>query len=952
MIFAACALSLVSSNAFVFAQQDSPRADWLLGERSYEAELRTERVQGQDRLILDNGLLRRTWTIQPNAACIGFDNLMTGASMLRAVRPEAKMVINGQEVVVGGLVGQPNHAYLTEEWIHSMTSDPAAMQYIGHSVGEPVERLEWKHIRHHAPDVEWPPKGVSLRFDFEPGPGAARELMQHTDYGRSLLYSDSLEELAESWAVVTSGSDGAAAVQNEGKVGEILGSANATAWIEMDCPAEVGMIEATIHPGTDVSASWGPGIGVVFDGHVLKFNLRPGKQGLGVWDGSTEHVQDGGYPMDRPYRMRIYLDEDATRFAVLPYGQGDSGKAWQTVFELPATTSAPTSLRFGKMAKDGGAQAFGDAGPEGRCMIEKLSVRTRLLGDAVAAVQAADPKQGLRVSVYYEMYDGIPLIGKRVTVRNAGEAEFELDHLTTEVLAVVETTNWVERRGNAAIPKPDHFHVETDYAFGGFVPENAQEQIVHWNPDPEFHTQVNYLKQTPCLLEIEPLFGPDVILNPGQKLDSWWTFELGYDSGDRERRGLAKRRMYRTLAPWVTENPLILHVVSTNEAVVKKAIDQAAECGFEMLSLSFGSGLNMEDDSPENHAKFKALADYARERGIHIGGYSLLASRRIQPEGDNAINVKTGKPGGQTFGYAPALASAWGQEYFRKLYAFFEETGSLQFTHDGSYPGDWDAAARPPLQRGHEDSQWVQWNIITEYYRWLRARGAYLRVPDFYYLQGANECGMGYREVNWSLPRAQQVIHTRQNIFDGTWGKTPSMGWMFVPLTQYHGGGAAATIEPLDTHLDHYERMLASNLGFGVQAVYRGHRLYDTPRVRDAVIAWVDWFKHYRDILESDVLHGRRADGRDIDWMLHVNPKLDTQGMLVIYNPLDVAVTRSIQVPLYLTGIQDQLLIEHATGNTIEASTRTMDRVDRDYMLDLQVEVPAGGMSWYSFRAP
>ena len=121
--------------------------------------------------------------------------------------------------------------------------------------------------------------------------------------------------------------------------------------------------------------------------------------------------------------------------------------------------------------------------------------------------------------------------------------------------------------------------------------------------------------------------------------------------------------------------------------------------------------------------------------------------------------------------------------------------------------------SRPPLQRGVEDSRWVQWRIITDFYKWLRARGVYLRVPDYYYLSGSNECGMGYREVNWSLPRAQQVLHTRQNTYDGTWQKTPSMGWMFVPLTQYHGGGAGATIEPLDKHRDHYERMLSFQFG-------------------------------------------------------------------------------------------------------------------------------------------
>ncbi|WP_339324020.1 hypothetical protein [Paenibacillus sp. FSL W8-0194] len=68
----------------------------------------------------------------------------------------------------------------------------------------------------------------------------------------------------------------------------------------------------------------------------------------------------------------------------------------------------------------------------------------------------------------------------------------------------------------------------------------------------------------------------------------------------------------------------------------------------------------------------------------------------------------------------------------------------------------------------------------------------YLNVPDWYFLNGSNKTGMGYREVNWDLPRERQLILGRQNIFDGTWKKTPSMGWMFVPPMPYHGGGAEA----------------------------------------------------------------------------------------------------------------------------------------------------------------
>ena len=204
---------------------------------------------------------------------------------------------------------------------------------------------------------------------------------------------------------------------------------------------------------------------------------------------------------------------------------------------------------------------------------------------------------------------------------------------------------------------------------------------------------------------------------------------------------------------------------------------------------------------------------------------------------------------------------------------------------------------------------------------------------------------MGYREVNWSLPRAQQVLHTRQNIFDGTWSKTPSMGWMFVPLTQYHGGGAAATIEPLDQHRDHYQRMMQSNLGLGVQAVYRGTRLYDSDATRTMVQRNVAWFQQHRDILESDLIHGRRADGRDLDWMLHVNPRLDECGMLLVYNPTDREIRKTIDVPLYYTGLESSTVVTTPDG-------RTEHQLARDYSIELEVVVPAGGMSWYSFQRP
>jgi hypothetical protein len=200
---------------------------------------------------------------------------------------------------------------------------------------------------------------------------------------------------------------------------------------------------------------------------------------------------------------------------------------------------------------------------------------------------------------------------------------------------------------------------------------------------------------------------------------------------------------------------------------------------------------------------------------------------------------------------------------------------------------------------------------------------------------------MGYREDNWSLPREQQVIHTRQNIYDGTWQKLPSMGWMHVPLTEYHGGGAAATIEPLHEHLDHYGRMLDSNLALGAQACYRGPRLFDTDQTRALVKGRVDWFKAHRDILESDLIHGRRADARELDWMLHVNPQLAERGLLVVFNPRDEPVTKKLRVNLYYTGLANSARLHEKAG----AGKRFT--LARDYSVEVPVTVPAQGMNWW-----
>jgi hypothetical protein len=315
-----------------------------------------------------------------------------------------------------------------------------------------------------------------------------------------------------------------------------------------------------------------------------------------------------------------------------------------------------------------------------------------------------------------------------------------------------------------------------------------------------------------------------------------------------------------------------------------------------MIILSFGSGLNMEDTSEANIQKIKALVDYAHSKGVEMGGYSLFSSRSIDAK-DDVINPETGKPGGAIFVNAPCLGSEWGLAYLQKLKTFITKTGFDLLEHDGPYPGDICASTLHPGHENMHDSQWKQWRLSVSFYRTLRGKDIYVNAPDWYFLNGTSKIAMGYRETDWSLPRAQQIIIERQNIYDGTWEKTPGMGWMFVPLVQYHGGGAGATIEPLHEHLDVYRTHLIQNFGSGVQAAYRGSRLYDTPETEAMVKGVVQWYKKYRKILNSDIIHLRRPDGRDWDGIMHVNPQLKEKGFVMLYNPLDKPVTRRIKLP-------------------------------------------------------
>lgn len=551
-------------------------------------------------------------------------------------------------------------------------------------------------------------------------------------------------------------------------------------------------------------------------------------------------------------------------------------------------------------------------------------------------LRGVDEVKNIKVRLHYDIYDCIPVIRKHMEIFNEGDETVNLGSFKLEQLFFAEPESTDGDMSKRYMP---NIHIESDYTMGGTFWEYATDKTEHWTTDKEYTSQCNYGLNTLCTLEVYNSIGPDVDIASGKSFSSYQVYEMPIDSYDRERKGLFLRRFYRTIAPWTTENPIFMHLTTIDEQTVKRAVDQCAETGYEMIILSFGSGMDAETTDENHIAYIKSLVDYAKSKGIEMGGYSLLASRWISEDVD-VINPNTGKRGGAFFGSAPCLCSQWGVDYLAKIKNFYEKTGLTLLEHDGSYPGDVCASTKHAYHKELNDSQWKQFERITELYHWCLAKGVSLNVPDFYFLNGSTKVGIGYREVNWSLPRDRQLIHSRQVNYSHTFDRMASSCWSFVPLVEYHGGGAAATLEPLNEHLETYYQIMMGNYGAGVQACYRGPRLYDTDETKACVQKVISWYKRYREILNSDMIHLRKPDGKDWDGFVHVNPELKEKGLAMFFNPTGSDIERKITLPLYYTGLDDKARI------SIERGKSKTYCINRDYTVDITVKIPANGHTW------
>ena len=204
------------------------QGDWLIDPAPFRAVISSN----ANSLVLENGLVRRVIRLAPNAATVAYDNLMTGETIIRSVRPEARVELDGVKYDVGGLTGQPVHNYLDAAWVDKLQAEPGAFRFTGFKAGKTEARFPWKKRTEWMPqDLPWPPPGVSLTLEFAHARGCApgKDVTVEVHYE---LY-DGIP-LMSKWIVVRNGTD--KPVRLNSFVSEILAAVEAESIVD-DSPA-------------------------------------------------------------------------------------------------------------------------------------------------------------------------------------------------------------------------------------------------------------------------------------------------------------------------------------------------------------------------------------------------------------------------------------------------------------------------------------------------------------------------------------------------------------------------------------------------------------------------------------------------------------------------------------------------------------------------------------------
>src|SRR6478735_4573633 len=100
--------------------------------------------------------------------------MISGQQLLRAVKPEAVLKIDGKDINVGGLYGQKENAYLKPEWVDNFVHHENDFQFVKYTISEIQPLINWNATGWAMNKKQ--PTGKTLNFFYQSNIPALKDL--------------------------------------------------------------------------------------------------------------------------------------------------------------------------------------------------------------------------------------------------------------------------------------------------------------------------------------------------------------------------------------------------------------------------------------------------------------------------------------------------------------------------------------------------------------------------------------------------------------------------------------------------------------------------------------------------------------------------------------------------------------------------------------------------------
>ncbi|MBO9610793.1 MAG: hypothetical protein J7639_32885, partial [Paenibacillaceae bacterium] len=597
-------------------------------------------------------------------------------------------------------------------------------------------------------------------------------------------------------------------------------------------------------------------------------------------------------------------------YHIRPEGQ-QRGEVWYPMFTFTASLPFEAAVTIGGITYEAGPWKESNHWQRGGAFrVNEATIDKGSFGDrlTLACVNLQTSAPAVELVLEYEIADTLPLIIKRMKVVNRSSSEtVVVDNMTVENLYL-----WRDKF---------EMDVFTDY----YWDTRREDEIYRGFTRFEFPEAVA------------------IPLKPGESCDSFTCYET-VTSNDRDEKSIQLHRVYKKLAPWITNTytKQIVNTCKSYEELIEVA-DRAAECGIETVGFlmhqiwtNIGDYIPRLDLFPNGEADLKRLIQYYHDKGLIILPYCATAiawNENCTPmENFKWVDsqVAVDHPEWQYLGpegmrYAPeafgnmCYQSGWGDYIRNKLLYLIEELGFDGMDLDGPYHG------LPCLDDTHKHGRhasvrYMNWAWEKQFFGEVAARGKIITAPQEWQsiFLGVGQRPGGYREEEYAFMGGMPlIVQGRSFLYDARYDTPACMGWAFTSLGIYHKN----SIEANDDNPITYEHAIATMFGYGHAGILFGQELYVGERTKAILQKWTRFYKTYRETMKGELVHIARPNHADPDAVMHVNPEADVPALLVVFNPTGERKEVSFELPLNYAGFKagEEAVLDDATSLKLDS---------------------------------